>query len=486
VVASNTDPYVEVNRRMSTLNGAGATIITALTAACIWGQWRALALVAGVQLLVILFNVWVNLVYLARRGRAAEAPRLIVNIGTALLVNHVAGWPAPSWLWLPFVALAFDQFDRRIANFTLVGFCLAFDLTALLDGVPVIYPLCSTALALFASEVSRLRFAVIRDMLLASERQRSELEDAHASLHAAHASLKHEVLARQEAERELQLAHKLEAVGRLAAGIAHEINSPVQFVGDSIAFLRDSTEDMLKVLERHRALRRAVLASAAQAELSALATAADEAEANADLEYVAEQAPKALERALDGLGRVATIVRSMKEFAHPDHKEMIPADINHAIETTLTIARNEYKYVADVETDLGELPPVRCHLGDVNQAILNVVVNAGHAIAEVVQGTERRGRISIRTWRDDDAVVIAVGDTGGGILPAIRARIFEPFFTTKEVGKGTGQGLAIARSIVVAKHGGTLTFETEVGKGTTFHLRLPIDGLPASESDAAA
>jgi signal transduction histidine kinase len=485
VVPPNADPYVEVNRRMSTLNSAGAALITVLTAASIWGRWHVLAFVAGVQLVVIAFNVWVNLVYLARRGRAAEAPRLIVNIGTALLVNHVASWPAPSWLWLPFVALAFDQFDRRIANLTLLGFCTAFGVTALWDGVPVFYPLCSTALALFASEVSRLRFSVIRDMLLASERQRSELEDAHASLHSAHASLKHEVHARQEAERELQQAHKLEAVGRLAAGIAHEINSPVQFVGDSIAFLRDSTADMLKVLEKHELLRGAVLANTTPGELVALATAADEAATNADLAYVAENAPKALERALDGLDRVATIVRSMKEFAHPDRKEMTPADINHAIETTLTIARNEYKYVADVETNLGELPPVRCHLGDVNQAILNVIVNAGHAIAEVVQGTERRGRISVSTRRDGDAVVIAVGDTGCGIAPAIRSRIFEPFFTTKEVGKGTGQGLAIARSIVVAKHGGALTFETEVGKGTIFYLRLPIEGLVGAETEAA-
>jgi signal transduction histidine kinase len=485
VVPPSTDPYVEVNRRLSTLNGAGAALITGLTVACIGGRWRTLAVVAAVQLAVIGFNVWVNLVYLQKRGRAAEALRLIVNLATALLVNHVAAWPAASWLWLPFVALAFDQFDRRVANVTLFGFCTAFDVTALLDGVPFMYPICATALALFASEVSRLRFAVIREMLLASERQRSELGDAHASLHEAHVSLQHEVLARQEAERELQHAHKLEAVGRLAAGIAHEINSPVQFVGDSIVFMRDSTEDLLKVLESHQALRRAVLASAPAAELTALATSADEAEASADLAYVAEQAPKALERALDGLGRVATIVRSMKEFAHPDHKEMMPADINHAIETTLTIARNEYKYVADVETHLGELPPVRCHLGDVNQAILNVVVNAGHAIAEAVQGTERRGRISVTTRHEGDSVVIAIADTGPGIAPAIRPRIFEPFFTTKEVGRGTGQGLAIARSIIVAKHGGALTFETELGKGTTFYLRLPIDGLPA-ETDAAA
>ncbi|HTQ08215.1 MAG TPA: ATP-binding protein [Polyangiaceae bacterium] len=486
MVLPSADPYVEVNRRLNALNGAGAAAITALTAASIWGQWRALAVVAGIQVLVIPFNLWVNLVYLPKKGRVAEVPRVLVNIATSLLVNHVAGWPAPAWLWLPFIALAFDQFDRRVANLTLLGFCFSFDLTALVEHVPLVFPLCSTALALFSAEVSRLRFSVIRDMLLASERQRRELEQAHASLHEAHVELKHEALARQEAERELQHAHKLEAVGRLAAGIAHEINSPVQFVGDSIAFVRDATADVMQVLEKHQALRRAVLASAPEPELARLAGVAAECEASSDLAYVVEHAPKALERALDGLGRVTTIVSSMKEFAHPDRKEMTPADINHAVETTLTIARNEYKYVADVTTELGVLPPVRCHLGDVNQAILNVIVNAGHAIAEVVEGTDRRGRITVRTRRDGGDVVIAIADTGGGIPAPIRERIFEPFFTTKEVGKGTGQGLAIARSIVVAKHGGALTFETEVGKGTTFYLRLPIGGLRAAETDAAA
>jgi signal transduction histidine kinase len=176
----------------------------------------------------------------------------------------------------------------------------------------------------------------------------------------------------------------------------------------------------------------------------------------------------------------------MRTFAHPDHREMAPADINHAIDTTLTIARNEYKYVADVETRFGELPPVRCYLGDVNQAILNVVVNAGHAIADVVHGSDRRGTITVRTSVEGDHVVIAIGDTGGGIPLAIRERIFDPFFTTKEVGKGTGQGLAITRSVIVTRHGGTLAFESELGKGTTFFLRLPIAGLPVVETDAAA
>jgi signal transduction histidine kinase len=360
------------------------------------------------------------------------------------------------------------------------------DLAALFEGVPWIYPVASTAFALFASELSHRRLVVIREMLRDSDRQRAAIEQAHASLRDAHERLKTEAAARQDAERELQQAHKLEAVGRLASGIAHEINSPVQFVGDSILFLRDATADLLAVLEKGRVLRQAARESSALPEVVSLARAVDAAEEEADLPYVLENVPKAFERALDGLERVTTLVRSMKEFAHPDRKEMTAADLNHAIETTLTIARNEYKYVAEVETHFGALPPVRCHLGDVNQAVLNIVVNAGHAIADRVQGTNQRGKITVTTLVDGEHAVIAIGDTGSGIPVAIRERIFEPFFTTKEVGRGTGQGLALARSVVVNKHGGTLTFESELGAGTTFYLRLPIDGLPLSEADAAA
>lgn len=186
------------------------------------------------------------------------------------------------------------------------------------------------------------------------------------------------------------------------------------------------------------------------------------------------ECPQALDRCLDGLDRVATIVRSMKEFAHPDSKEKEPIDLNRAIASTITIARNEYKYVAEVETDFAELPPVMCHPGELNQVILNIVVNAAHAIGDAVAGTDHRGRIAVRTSQEGGDVVISIADTGSGIPPAIREHIFDPFFTTKEVGKGTGQGLAIARSVVVDMHHGKLTFESEVGKGTTFFIRLPL------------
>jgi signal transduction histidine kinase len=166
----------------------------------------------------------------------------------------------------------------------------------------------------------------------------------------------------------------------------------------------------------------------------------------------------------------------MKEFAHPDQKDMTLADLNQAISSTLVIARNEYKYVAELELELGDIPHVLCHLGDLNQVVLNIVVNAAHAIADVVKDSGDKGRLGVRTRRDGEHVVVEISDTGGGIPEEVQTRVFDPFFTTKEVGRGTGQGLAIARSVVCDKHGGELTFETAVGRGTTFFVRLPIAG----------
>jgi PAS domain S-box-containing protein len=274
-------------------------------------------------------------------------------------------------------------------------------------------------------------------------------------------------------EAELRQAQKLESVGRLAAGVAHEINTPVQFVSDSVHFVRDAFGDLSSLMKSYGELRTAAASGSASPELVADVAEAEDA---ADVPYLLENVPKALERSLEGLDRVATIVRSMKEFAHPDQKEMAPVDLNQAIQSTLTIARNEYKYVAEVETDFGELPRVTCLVGEVNQVVLNIVVNAAHAIADAVKGTDARGRITVRTRREGDQVQIAISDTGGGIPEHVRERIFDPFFTTKEVGRGTGQGLAIARAVVVEKHHGSLTFESEVGRGTTFFVRLPIDG----------
>ena len=286
-------------------------------------------------------------------------------------------------------------------------------------------------------------------------------------------------------ETELAQAQKLESVGRLAAGVAHEINTPVQFVSDSVQFVRDAMKDLAGIVLRYRELRAAVDQGEGQA---IAAEAVAQAEDEADLDYILENAPVALDRARDGLGRVATIVRSMKEFAHPDRKEMAQVDINHAVSSTLVIASNEYKYVAEVITEFGEIPLVNCYAGEINQVVLNLVVNAAHAIGDVVrsapEGMGDKGTIRVCTRVLGDQVEIAVSDSGNGIPPEVRSRIFDPFFTTKEVGRGTGQGLAIARNVIVDKHGGTLHFETETGKGTTFFIRLPICGS-AAEAVAA-
>jgi PAS domain S-box-containing protein len=280
-----------------------------------------------------------------------------------------------------------------------------------------------------------------------------------------------DVTERRQMEFDLQQAQKLESVGRLASGVAHEINTPIQFVSDSLHFLRSANADLAPVMSQYRQL----LASARQGPIAEEALVAlESAEGQADLPFLVEQIPTAIARSLDGLQRVATIVRALKEFAHPEQNERKAADLNHALTTTLTMASNEYRYVADVETDFAELPRVMCHVGELNQVFLNLIVNAAHAIEECVPASGDRGLIRIATRLEGAHAVISISDTGCGVPESIRGKIFDPFFTTKEVGKGTGQGLAIARSVVVDKHGGTLSFDSEPGHGTTFVIRLPV------------
>jgi signal transduction histidine kinase len=305
------------------------------------------------------------------------------------------------------------------------------------------------------------------------------LEASYADLALANQQLKQQMDDRLKMEIELRQAQKLEAVGRLAAGIAHEINTPTQFVNDSIHFVRDAMGSLQRLLQRYREIYDAL--PRGEAAVAETTRELSQAEEEADLPYLMREIPGALDRSIEGLTRVSTIVRSMKEFAHPEQTEIAPVDLNRTISTTLTIARNEYKYVADLETCFGELPPVPCYQGEFNQAILNIVINAAHAVGEVVEKTGAKGCITVRTERDGDFALVSVSDTGAGIPPSIRDRIFDPFFTTKGVGRGTGQGLPIARSVIVDKHKGQLTFESEVGKGTCFFIRLPL--RPATSAD---
>jgi PAS domain S-box-containing protein len=284
---------------------------------------------------------------------------------------------------------------------------------------------------------------------------------------------------------QLLQAQKLESVGQLAAGIAHEINTPTQYIGDNIRFLKDAFQDLKGLLASYEEL----LSAAKQNKLSLEEMKRiDEAVQDADPGYLLEEIPKAIDQTLEGVTRVSTLVKAMKEFSHPGAKEKVPMDLNHAIDSTITVARNEWKYVSDVETDFDlSMPPIPCLPGEINQVILNLIVNAAHAIADVVQkDSAAKGKITLQTRNCAAWAEIRIGDTGTGIPKEVRSRIFDPFFTTKEIGKGTGQGLAIARSVVVDKHGGSIDFETEEGKGTTFIIRLPFDGRTLQGKGIAA
>ena len=274
-------------------------------------------------------------------------------------------------------------------------------------------------------------------------------------------------------EDQFRHAQKMEAIGQLASGIAHEINTPVQYVGDNTTFLGESWSALVPVFSAARKMRE----EAGNGGISRATLASfDETVEKADLDCLMKEVPTAIEQSLEGIRRTAKIVRAMKEFSHPGAEEKCLADINHSIETTLTVARNAWKYVAEVNTIFEpELPLVPCYLGEFNQVVLNLIINAADAIREVVgDAAHDKGRITITTRSVPNHVEIAIQDTGAGIPEKIRPRVFDPFFTTKQVGKGTGQGLALAHSVIVKKHGGQIWFESELKKGTTFFVRLPL------------
>jgi PAS domain S-box-containing protein len=283
-----------------------------------------------------------------------------------------------------------------------------------------------------------------------------------------------DVTDRMVLELQLRQAQKLEGIGQLAAGIAHEINTPTQFVGDNIRFLKDSWGPVAEFMNFCGTIQAECATGPASPEhLQQFC----ELHRKCDLEYLSEHIPKAIDLCLEGVKRIAKIVKGFKEFSHPGSEEKQTINLNQAIETTISVARHEWKYCAELVTAFdGDLPPVPCLVGEFNQVILNLIVNSAHAISNAAEKNGKgKGTITISTRREGEWARIAVTDTGAGIPVEIRSRVFEPFFTTKEVGKGTGQGLALAHAAIVKRHQGQLWFESELGTGTTFFIRLPLE-----------
>jgi two-component system, NtrC family, sensor kinase len=284
---------------------------------------------------------------------------------------------------------------------------------------------------------------------------------------------------RKVLEDQLRQAQKMEAIGQLAAGIAHEINTPTQYVGDNTRFLKDSWQPLAEFLEFCGTLQ-------AQAPTGRVSPESLETFIHlyqkCDFDYLLKEIPHAIDQSLEGLQRVSRIVRGMKEFSHPGTEEKRAVNLNRAIETTITVARHEWKYCADVVTRFDEeLPLVPCLIGEFNQVMLNLIINAAHAITAAIGEEPRKGTITIATRREGNWAQVSITDTGTGIPREIRTRIFEPFFTTKPMGKGTGQGLTLAHSVIVKRHQGQIWFETETGVGSTFFVRLPLEiGAPVS------
>jgi two-component system, NtrC family, sensor kinase len=299
------------------------------------------------------------------------------------------------------------------------------------------------------------------------ESRQKQLEDALVEL--------------KKAQSELIQAQKLMAIGQLAAGIAHEINTPMQYIGDNVAFIQRAFYRVLTIVgELNR-----IITNRPEISVAEVLPLFHGIRRKNKVDYLLEEIPKAIEQSVEGIKRVSTIVMAMKEFSHPSEGQKHSINLQDAIESTITVARNVWKYVADVETNYDpDLPAVPCLRDEFNQVILNLIVNAADAISDVVDGGSKgKGLIVVRTYHDDDSAYVSIKDSGTGIPESARSKVFDPFFTTKDVGKGTGQGLAIAYSVIVEKHKGQIWFDSELGKGTEFHIKLPLRLQEVSSED---
>ncbi len=293
-----------------------------------------------------------------------------------------------------------------------------------------------------------------------------ELETHRIHLESALTELK-------AAQAELLQAQKLQAIGQLAAGIAHEINTPTQYVGDNITFITESFADLLQAMQLCQVMLNATTAGETTQDCRGTVAKAMEL---ADFDFIKEEVPRALKECKEGVRRISGIVGAMKEFAHPSGGVMRLVDLNSLIRSTVEICRNEWKLIAELETELDPLLPAVQGLKDeLGQVLLNLIVNAAHAVADGITTGDEKGLIRITTRRDGESVEVRVQDNGCGVPNELKQKIFEPFFTTKEVGRGSGQGLAIVYNVVTDKHHGELKVDSEPGEGTVFTVRLPIE-----------
>ncbi|SCC90595.1 hypothetical protein SCG7086_BS_00100 [Chlamydiales bacterium SCGC AG-110-P3] len=279
-------------------------------------------------------------------------------------------------------------------------------------------------------------------------------------------------------EAQLVQAQKLEAIGQLAAGVAHEINTPMQYIGDNIEFLRTGFTDLVSLIHRAEDVMKLSSETTCTEDIATY----DKLKLDIDLDYMIEETPKALEQTREGVASVTKIIRSLKAFSHPGSESMELHDLNQVIQDAITVAKNEWKYVADVNVDFDtSLGLVPCHLGELNQVLLNMIVNAAHAVTNgIAERGENKGIIKLVTLRTDSSVKIIIEDNGTGIPEELRSKIYDPFFTTKEVGKGTGQGLAIAHRIITEKHRGKIALSSQPGF-TQFTIELPLQQPTAGD-----
>jgi signal transduction histidine kinase len=405
-------------------------LIHLLLVQTLWGQWGPIFFVTAVFLGVLGVNLVLAQRFFSQHTRAAEATRFLVNLGGTLAYGLTSHWALPMWLYLPLNALWLDRFVDPGARQRLALMLGLVSVIALVDGCPPLVPGCFVLVSLFIYVISEGRVVLTHHALRELEQQHEQLARAHEELARAHAEL-------ARAHEQLGVAHqrareqeRLTSLGMLAAGVAHEINNPMSYV-------KSNVNSLYLDLKTNQALT---------PELR---------------EYVDDVLPATL----DGIRRVTSIVADLRRFARGDPEAMEDYDLNHEVAVALRIARGQLGPGCEVSLELGALPHLLGHPGQVAQVVVNLLMNAAQAMPS-------GGRVTVRTRMEGDEAVLQVRDTGTGMTPEVRAKLFQPFFTTKPAGEGTGMGLAVVHGIVTS-HQGRIHVDTTPGRGSTFTIRLP-------------